>query len=106
MQYLARAFSDSDVVFTRQTVLFNAFKDKHTKYRIALFLYLINCIKHCIWIQLSSCIFDGVQVNTDTILTLFIKQINFRMSADRSRFPRSMYIKYWGNNESVSVCSD
>ena len=37
MQYLARAFSDSDVVFTRQTVLFNVFKDKHTKYRIALF---------------------------------------------------------------------
>ena len=30
MQYLARAFSDSDVVFTRQTVLFNVFKDKHT----------------------------------------------------------------------------
>ena len=57
-----------------------------------------------IWIQRNSCLFDGVQVNTDTILTLFIKQINFRMLADRSRFPRSMYIKYWGNNASVSVC--
>ena len=37
MQYLARAFFDSDVVFTQQTALFNVFKDKHTKYRIVLF---------------------------------------------------------------------
>ena len=99
---LARSITGVDLSLWSSTVILNVMKGEYPKPAVDVFLYLVNRMKHCIWMKRNICKFEGVTVTTHYIKSLFIKQLKLRLLTDKSRFKEHVYTQYWGDIQDTS----
>ena len=93
----------SRVSIWKTTVLFNIMRDEYPKNAKQVFLYMLNKMKHCIWLKRNLSQFEGAHISTNAIKFLFIRELNLRLSADRHRLTEIQYTSFWGDTMSVVV---